>query len=163
MIKLQKFDIDKDISRLINWIDSPRLNIVWATDKFTFPLQDSELVDYFQSTNSNNTVVFKVREKETKAIIGHCELEVKPKSVKICRLLIAEKYRGNGYGKETIQELLKYTKNNLKVDTVLLTVFSFNPAIKLYKKMGFEKTKVEENYLQFENERWNRVTMELKK
>ena len=29
--------------------------------------------------------------------------------------------------------------------------------------MGFEKSKVEENYLQFENEEWNRVTMELKK
>jgi len=151
MIELQEFDKSNDVLSLIKWVDTPRLNIVWATDTFTFPLQYSKLVDYFQSASNKNIIVFKVREKGSEAVIGHCELEVNPKSVKICRLLIAEQYRGHGYAKETIQELLKYINNNLNPEIVFLTVFSFNPAIKLYKKMGFEKTKVEESYIQFEN------------
>ena len=103
MIELLTFKIDEDLKRLITWIDTPRLNIVWATNTFTFPLKESQLKNYFELAESNEIVVFKVSNVETKNIIGHCELEVSSKAVKICRLLIAKKYRGQGYGNSPLR------------------------------------------------------------
>lgn len=163
MIALQDFKIVEDLKRLINWVDSPRLNIVWASDSFAFPLEETQLRKHFLTAIENGIIALKIKELNSSKVIGHCELEVEVKSVKICRLLIAEKYRGQGYGEETIEKLLEYIKTNQKPNTIFLTVFSFNQAIKLYERMGFEKTRVEKNFIQFENEEWDRVTMVLKK
>ncbi len=163
MIALQDFKIVEDLKRLINWVDSPRLNIVWASDSFVFPLEETQLRKHFLTAVENGIIALKIKELSSSKVIGHCELEVEVKSVKICRLLIAKKYRGQGYGEETIKKLLEYIKTNQKPNTIFLTVFSFNPAIKLYERMGFEKTRVEKNFMQFENEEWDRVTMVLKK
>ena len=163
MIALQDFSINKDLKRLIEWVDSPRLNIVWASNSFTFPLKESQLKNHFLSAIENGIIALKIKELNSSKVIGHCELEVDTESVKICRLLIAEKYRGKGYGQETIKKLIEYIKTSQKPSTIFLTVFSFNPAINLYKRMGFEKTLIEKNFIQYEEEKWDRVTMVLKK
>ena len=48
MIILEPFESKEDIDRLINWVDSNRLNIIWASDKFTFPLNEKQLNDYLR-------------------------------------------------------------------------------------------------------------------
>jgi RimJ/RimL family protein N-acetyltransferase len=162
-VEIDNFDETEDVERLISWIDSARLNRVWASNKFAFPLSAAELTAHFLTAKNNNIVVFKIVDKLKQKVVGHCELEVYSNAVKISRFLIAEKYRGQGYGQDTLKKLLQYISKNFNVSTVFLTVFSFNPAIRLYEKMGFEKTGIEKNFLQFENELWHRVTMKLNK
>ncbi len=161
MIEIISFVEAEDLERLISWVNSARLNRVWASDKFTFPLHKTEMQAYFRNIKNNNIIAFKIVDKLKHQVVGHCELEVYSNSVKISRFLIAEKYRGKGYGQDTIKKLLQYISDVFNDSTVFLTVFSFNPAIRLYEKMGFAQTEIEKNFLQFENELWHRVTMKL--
>ncbi len=62
-------------------------------------------------------------------------------------MLVDKRYRGQGIGKALIEELLSWAKQNPHIQKVSLSVFATNePAIALYKKMGFsvEGRKVKE-------------------
>ncbi|PKR80825.1 GNAT family N-acetyltransferase [Brumimicrobium salinarum] len=48
-------------------------------------------------------------------------------------IAVGEKFRGKGIGKQLVQEVIKNTKGDIK-----LHVEYDNPAIELYKKLGFE-------------------------
>ncbi|KOS68807.1 acetyltransferase [Lysinibacillus contaminans] len=53
-------------------------------------------------------------------------------------MMIDKQYRGQGLGKQLLQGLLKWAKENPLIEKVCLGVFSTNEnAIALYKKMGF--------------------------
>lgn len=55
-------------------------------------------------------------------------------------ILINEKYRGKGFGTQTMEKLEEKAKE-LKCNKILLHVFGHNnPAISLYKKMGYKIT-----------------------
>ncbi len=59
------------------------------------------------------------------------------KTLFICDILIYEEFRGKGYGKLTLQELDKVTRE-LGLGQILLHVFSYNErAIRLYEKHGY--------------------------
>jgi RimJ/RimL family protein N-acetyltransferase len=53
-------------------------------------------------------------------------------------IIISKQHRRKGYARDTIKDFLKITDKN-KMD-VYLECFSDNPAMKLYKKLGFQQT-----------------------
>lgn len=56
-------------------------------------------------------------------------------------IFVLKNHRGKGYAKELVSELIKILKNK-KINQIILSVNIKNsPAIKLYKKLGFEITK----------------------
>lgn len=56
-------------------------------------------------------------------------------------IIIDRAEMGKGYGREAMEKLLRVGFNELKLETVYLEVLPWNErAIKLYKKMGFQKT-----------------------
>ena len=165
MIILEKFEFKNDLKRLMSWVDSAHLNIVWASDKFSYPLDELQLESYFKTLNNDETIVFKVITKieEKKEVVGHAELDINNLQVKISRLLISKKYRGKGFGKQMLVSLIKYIEENLIYNEICLTVFTFNiPAITLYKKIGFEITEIDKSFMKFEKEIWDRQKMILK-
>ena len=50
MIHLANFDPKSDIQRLIEWVDSERLKIIWSSKKFNYPLITKELETHFEET-----------------------------------------------------------------------------------------------------------------
>ena len=59
-----------------------------------------------------------------------------------------ESWRGQGVGPEVIKESSQYLKNKLKINTIVLGVEPSNePAIKAYRKIGFEVS----NFREFKN------------
>ncbi len=64
MIILDEFEPTSDNKRLIEWVDSSRLNIIWASDKFKFPLDEQVLNSYFENATQNGIIVFKVIKKK---------------------------------------------------------------------------------------------------
>lgn len=166
MIILEPFESKEDIVRLINWVDSNRLNIIWASDMFTFPLDEKQLNDYLKSATQNGILMFKVINKENgnSETVGHAELDLKGKEIKISRLLISKENRGKGFGEQMMKALINYIENNLKYEDICLTVFTFNkPAITLYEKLGFKTIKIDKGYMTFEGDSWDRQKMKLKK
>ncbi|MFK5878588.1 MAG: GNAT family protein [Flavobacteriaceae bacterium] len=165
MIQLQKFESKEDILHLIKWVDSDKLNIIWASDKFVFPLDKNQLINYLNDADKNNILIFKVVEiiNNKATVVGHAELDVFENDIKISRLLIDKTQRGKGYGEQMVKLLIKYIHKNLKHTSIFLTVFTFNkPAIALYKKLGFKTVEIHPDFMRYKNEIWDRQKMILK-
>lgn len=166
MIHLQKLETKEDIQRLIFWVDSARLNIIWASDKFTFPLDKNQLITYLADAKKNNIILFKVVEMtdNKSTVVGHAELDIFGMDIKISRLLIDKSQRGKGFGKQMILLLIKHIQDNLVYKNIFLTVFTFNkPAITLYEKLGFKTVEINPDFMRYEGEIWDRQKMILNK
>ncbi len=53
-------------------------------------------------------------------------------------IIIAKEFRGKGIGKYFLEEIIKKAKNDFSIEQLHLEVYENNPAIHLYKKLGFE-------------------------
>lgn len=62
-------------------------------------------------------------------------------------IIVDEKYRGKGVGKRLLQELMKLAKERFHLELLHLEVYANNPAIHLYKKLGFEEYGVHKKFL----------------
>jgi RimJ/RimL family protein N-acetyltransferase len=80
------------------------------------------------------------------------------------RVLIFQKYRGNGFGKEMVKEAVKFAFKNMHMAEITLGVFDFNtPAINVYKSIGFTEFQFKKGGRQFQNESWSVIRMKLNK
>lgn len=170
MIRLEEFT-NKDFDRFINWIDDERFMYQFAGPVFKFPITPEQLTDYISDKNRK---VFKIIEVETRKVIGHGEIgriDLKNKSARLCRILIADKNdRNKGFGALIINELLKIGFDTLNLHRLDLGVFDFNKsAIRCYEKCGFkiegllrESFVIENEFLSVYNmsilnEDWNKI------
>jgi RimJ/RimL family protein N-acetyltransferase len=134
MIQLEKFD-KSNYEKLISWIDTAEALMQFAGPSFSFPLTKEQLD---KSLNDKNKFAFQAIELSTQAMIGYVEIHLKENSAYLGRIIIEEKLRGKGYGKEIVSYLLYYAFKNLNQSKVELNVFEWNiVAINCYKKMGF--------------------------
>lgn len=130
-----------DFKQLINWIDSEEFLIQWSGNAFTYPLNDQQLEQYIESTN---TLAFKVIDEESKEVIGHISLgqiDNINKSARIGKVLVGDtKMRGRSIGKHMMKAVLHIAFEELKLHRVTLGVYDFNTsAISCYEKIGFVK------------------------
>ncbi len=140
LIKLESLK-RSDFKQLINWIDSEEFLIQWSGNAFTYPLNDQQLEQYIESTN---TLAFKVIDEESKEVIGHISLgqiDNINKSARIGKVLVGDtKMRGRSIGKHMMKAVLHIAFEELKLHRVTLGVYDFNTsAISCYEKIGFVK------------------------
>lgn len=140
LIKLEPLK-RSDFKQLINWIDSEEFLIQWSGNAFTYPLNDQQLEQYIESTN---TLAFKVIDEESKEVIGHISLgqiDNINKSARIGKVLVGDtKMRGRSIGKHMLKAVLHIAFEELKLHRVTLGVYDFNTsAISCYEKIGFVK------------------------
>ncbi len=145
MIVLKKFTTT-DIPELLDWIkDTDAMFLMqFAGPKYRYPLDKEQLLE---TLHDNTFLVFKAIEQETNKMVGHCQLmriDLDSKTASIGRVLIKPEKRGFGYGSEMLEQLVKYSKKNLKLKHLNLQVFDFNKsAYKCYLKYGFIESKRE--------------------
>lgn len=53
-------------------------------------------------------------------------------------IIVDEKFRGKGIGAKLMRELIKLAKEKFKIEILHLEVYHGNPAINLYKRLGFK-------------------------
>lgn len=53
-------------------------------------------------------------------------------------IIVDEKYRGKGVGAKLLRELMKIAKEKFHLEFLHLEVYQGNPAINLYKRLGFK-------------------------
>lgn len=139
MISLEKFT-ESDFDRLINWIKSEEELILFAGPNFKFPLTKKQLSEYIASDNRR---VFKVIDKKSEEVIGHCELNdinQNTRNARVCRMLIGdESKRNKGYGSKVLKELIRIAFIELSLNNITLKVYEKNAmAVSCYKNCGFE-------------------------
>ncbi|MGI0119953.1 GNAT family N-acetyltransferase [Zooshikella sp. RANM57] len=165
MIALHPFNED-DFSQLIAEIPDARFLLQWAGPKYTYPLDVAQLNDTLANTNGVKPA-FKAIRSDTLETVGHIQLMDIDYSAASCilgRVLIFQKYRGNGFGKAIVKEAVKFALENMHLSEVTLGVFDFNTsAIDVYKSIGFTEFQFNKGARQFQNESWNVIRMKLNK
>ncbi|WP_263703228.1 GNAT family N-acetyltransferase [Bacillus thuringiensis] len=140
VIKLENFK-NSDFKQLIDWVDSEEFLIQWSGNAFTYPLNEQQLENYIESSN---TLAFKVIDEESKKVVGHISLgqiDNINKSARIGKVLVGDtKMRGRSIGKHMMKAVLQVAFDELKLHRVTLGVYDFNTsAISCYEKIGFVK------------------------
>jgi len=138
MIRLEKFTAD-DFEQFINWMDTEKFMYQFGGASFTFPVTVKQLSNYIADATHR---IYRVVDAATDKVIGHASishLNVKNKSARLCRILIAnEQDRSKGYGRQLIRALLKICFEELALHRVDLGVIEFNKAaIRCYQSCGF--------------------------
>ncbi len=161
MIELKYFE-RSDFKQLIDWIETPEFLLQWGGPNFSFPLDDQQLEDYLNKSNTDNstTFVYSVIEKKTGKVIGHISLgnvDRINKSARVGKVLVGDKnVRGKGIGQQMMTEILKIAFDELDLHRVSLGVFDFNSsAIACYEKSGFVKEGLCRDARKIGDEYWN--------
>lgn len=140
VIKLETFK-KSDFKQLIGWIDSEEFLIQWSGNAFAYPLNEQQLENYIESSN---TLAFKVIDEQSLEVVGHISLgqiDNINKSARIGKVLVGDtKMRGRSIGKLMMKAVLQVAFEELKLHRVTLGVYDFNTsAISCYEKIGFVK------------------------
>jgi RimJ/RimL family protein N-acetyltransferase len=166
LIELQPFT-EGGFKQLISEIPDARFLLQWAGPKYTYPLDAAQLTDTLANTLGDRPSfkVFKVIRSETMETVGHIQLmdiDYNAASCILGRVLIFQKYRGNGFGKMMVKEAVKFAFENMHLAEIILGVFDFNTrAIHVYKSIGFTEFQFKKGARQFLNESWNVIRMKL--
>ncbi len=109
-------------------------------------------------------LVFSMIEKSTNRFIGNFEfMDVTDTSAEI-GIVIRPQYQNKGYGMEALKTMIDYAFSRLKLQEIILVVFSNNKrAIHCYKKLGFKEYKVDENVCVIDTESVDDIYMILKR
>ena len=95
-------------------------------------------IEWVKSKLDNNDVAFSMIDKITGEYIGNIEIRSIKDGVGELAIAITPKKQNMHYGRESIEAILKYSYEVLKLKSVFLKVFDHNlKAINCYKNTGF--------------------------
>ncbi|SDH57293.1 Protein N-acetyltransferase, RimJ/RimL family [Vibrio xiamenensis] len=155
-MELRAFEKD-DYALLIDWIDSDQLNYLWGGPTFQFPLDYDQInqhclkaevlpfVCVVDGKNAGYIELFKVAD-------GH---------YRICRVFVANDFRGRGVSKPMLKQLMELAKTQYSAHLLSLAVFAHNDVAKhCYQSLGFEVTSEEAGTRSFAGQAWRLLKME---
>jgi len=120
-------------------------------------LSEKKTEDWFHE-HTDKDYRFAIRPLDTEEFIGVCAIEdvVWPHRVGWLSIAIGPDFHGKGMGRDAMEVLIRYGFNELNLHRIQLTVFSYNePAIKLYKKLGFKHEGTFREFLQRDGKRFD--------
>ncbi|MES2273925.1 MAG: GNAT family N-acetyltransferase [Chlamydiota bacterium] len=62
-------------------------------------------------------------------------------------IIVDEKYRGKGIGTRLMEELMALAKERFNLEFIHLEVYQGNPAINLYRRLGFEEYGLQRRFM----------------
>ncbi|WP_073602031.1 GNAT family N-acetyltransferase [Vibrio aerogenes] len=148
---------EDDYDQLIGWIDSPELNYLWGGPSYKYPLTRRQIVRHCRQ---REVFPFLFRVNEQRA--GFVELyQIAPRHYRICRVFIADDFRGQGLSKPMLLLLADRAKTDFDCLLLSLAVFGHNQvARRCYESLGFQITAVEKGTRSYGGELWDLVRME---
>lgn len=77
-------------------------------------------------------------------------------------IIVDENYRGKGVGTRLLEELMKLAKETFHIELLHLEVYAQNPAIRLYKRMGFKEFGIQEHFIKEHDRYVGKIYMQRK-
>ena len=91
--------------------------------------------------------VIKKRENNKEVIIGYAVVWITCDEAEIHWIEIFQEYRGKGFGRKLLQDILEFLKENENIRKIFLEVDEENKkALSLYRSLGFTPLYVRQNY-----------------
>jgi RimJ/RimL family protein N-acetyltransferase len=143
VIHLQPFE-RSDFGRLMAWVPTEEILMLWSGPFFKFPLDQAQLEAYYLSGQSDPPLrcIYKAVDDDNGEVIGHIELnniDWRNLSASVSKVLLGVKNQQNkGYGTQMVNKLVVIAFTRYRLHRLELRVFDFNAsAIRCYEKAGF--------------------------
>lgn len=146
----------QDYPLLVSWINSERLNRLWGATTYSFPLTVQKIAEHCSKVEIS-AFLFLVDGKEA----GFAELcRVSQGHYRICRVFIADEYRGKGLSEVMLTELICLAENEYNCSELSLRVFAQNrAAIACYHSLGFITESIEKGVSAIKSDQWDLLLM----
>ena len=118
-----------DAKRIVSWIKDEISFRKWCADRYNkYPINENDINSYY-STMEDLDTFFPMTAFDETGIVGHLIMRFIDENKKILRfgfIIVDDKKRGQGYGKEMLQLSIKYAFEILKIQKITLGVFDNN-------------------------------------
>lgn len=131
---------------------------------------DRELVVLYSNNDKGQDIMIRLRplkQSDFKYILEWMQdersfaIDYVKQSIHFGFVIVDPKYRGKGYGKEMMQQAVRYATDILKVKKVTLGVFDNNPmAHNCYHNIGFVDVNYKKEEFPYKDEQWGLYQME---
>lgn len=75
-------------------------------------------------------------------------------------IIVDQKYRGQGIGKKLLEDLCILAKEGFQMEFLHLEVYETNPAINLYRRMGFVEFGIQKKFIKENNHYIGKIFMQ---
>jgi len=130
---------ENDFQSIVDWNTGKDENYLyqWAGHKvYKYPLSIDQIKARVQEEKSK---IFSILYNGK--VIGSIELDqidAEKSSAKVCRFILSDEVKSKGIGMMALKQLSDIAFNEIKLDSLILTVYCFNAgAIRCYEKSGF--------------------------
>lgn len=152
----------EDIEIYMKWMSDKSVTNNIGRTQFVTTLEKEK--EWIESANKGNKYQFAIITNKDK-LIGNCSLfdiDFINGNATVGIFIGEEEYRNKGLGTEALKILIGYGFNNLNLNNIMLTVFSFNErAIKCYKKVGFKEIGKRRKDVLINNKRYDTIYMDI--
>ena len=129
-----------DYETYVKWLNNPNITqFLDCNDSLITLSKEKELLDKI----ANEEFCFAIIKKEDDTLLGNVgvtKIDYKNGKAELGIFIGDEENLSKGYGSEAIKLIINFAFNEIRLHSVMLTVFSNNPrAIKAYTKCGFKE------------------------
>ncbi|HBC3375468.1 TPA: GNAT family N-acetyltransferase [Vibrio parahaemolyticus] len=148
---------EHDAPEISSWFSSREESLLWGGRVFSWPIETAEIIN-----RSHQKEIEFLTLSNGSDVLGFIELQhVSPDEMRLCRVAVSPKFRGQGMGKALVSLSLEEIKKRKQYQVVTLAVFTKNEtAHKCYKSLGFVVVDKGPKFKEFSGERWPLVQME---
>lgn len=155
-----------DAQTIVSWIGDETMFRKWCADRFeSYPITAEDLNRHYDRMADSDSFYEMTAFDET-GVAGHMIMRFTDEQKAILRfgfVIVDDRKRGYGYGREMLQLAIRYAFDILKADKITLGVFENNePAYRCYRAVGFKvKDTAEEEFYHIGNEAWKCLELEM--
>jgi UDP-4-amino-4,6-dideoxy-N-acetyl-beta-L-altrosamine N-acetyltransferase len=157
LIRLRAIE-KEDLKQLRGWRNEPEIK------KFTREYRELSMQNQLQwldfLARNKNTIMFAVETKNGKLIgcTGLTYIDWKNRGAEASIYIGDKKYKGKGYGTDTLKTLMKYGFEELNLHMLFGEIFEYNKAnIRLFEKCGFKRDGILRHRLYRDGKYWNSI------
>ncbi len=155
-MRLEQFS-EQHYDFLISWIHSEEHMYLWSGPTYSYPLDCAQVKAHCSKPEVNPFIVFNDAQP-----IGFTELyKVTQRHYRICRVIVAKEYRGQGLSKIMLNLIIDKALTDFGAWKLSLGVFERNRiAQNCYRDLGFKVRSVDRQSRIVNGEAWPLITME---
>ena len=144
-----------DAKTIVTWIKDEVAFRKWCSDRFeNYPITAEDMNEKYMEYNGDceeEDNFYPMTAFDETGVVGHLILRFMDKEKKTVRfgfVIVDDKKRGMGYGKEMLRLAQKFVFDVFKAEKATLSVFDNNPAAyHCYKAAGFEDVPLEKEII----------------